>query len=167
MGYELKMRVGWLGSPSRELKHETKLVLDEDKTRAWFPAVKKGKDEFVYTGRTERYFIESAKLDLCKIYDSETYKLAMLAKIKNPAKCKTVYVWSGDYEKNESEDCYGEGFRPVSLAAAIKALEADVKVLDFAGGTEPYHRFVWALDLLKAMHKRPGGFKHVVLFYGH
>lgn len=158
MGYELKMKVGWLGMTSPEMKRREEPVLEKGETEAWYPHVKDAKDNYVPTGRMERYFLQSAMIDLGKIYDSEIYKLAMKAKVKENAKPRTVISYMGGYGPYKCEDGYGDMFRPLSLDACIRALEKDVLVSD-------YHRFEWALALLKSMRETSGC--NVVLFEGH
>ena len=166
MGYELEMKVGWLGGPSVEHKRKERLELEEDGKSAWFPYVKDADDDFVPSGRMERHFFEVANVDLCKIYDSETSKVATASFRKKAPQVVIKWFRGND---DEETDSYGDYPTPVPLSKVIKALKKDCKNLEYSDSTLPYRRFEWALALLEAIDKRDESKnkEFVVLFYGH
>jgi hypothetical protein len=162
VSYELKMKVGWLGHSDPEHKREERLKVEEDGKSAWFPLVKDAHGDFIPTGRTEQHFIEVASVDLCKIYDTATYEVAVKSLIdgKKTANVKNVIKWFSGKEEL-SEDCYGAMPTAVPLKKVIAALRKDVQADD-------YRRFKWALALLESIEAtQEGNREMVVLFYGY
>ena len=165
MGYELKMKVGWLGG--REVEHARQDKPELDGNSVWFPYIKDAKGDYVPTGRTQQYFFEVASVDLCKIYDTATAKVASDAFLSKQERenAKNVVKWFDGPNTDTCEDSYGDIPTPIALGKVITALKKDVKVLI---DDKPYRRFVWALALLEAVASTNEGKREfVVLFEAH
>ena len=151
MGYELKINIGTLG------KVQKKALIDIDGNY-----VKNEEDRFIYTDNNECWFYVFATVDLCKIYDSATYALAMKYQKSRKLIGEGNDVEYYYYDNNSSaiiEDACGSKWNPVPLKDVVKALRKDVK-------TDEYRRFKWAYELCKSMLKTDGEEKFV-MFYGH
>ncbi len=144
MGYELKLKIGHLMVARPEYKRQEKYVLDGD--YAYRPMLKDDNGKFIPSGRTESTFLQVAMLNLCKIYDSNTYALAMKSKVKTKEP-KHVIKWFVDANNETDTDNYGDRFKTISLNLVIAALEKDVKQFP------EYRRFHWALGLCKAIQE--------------
>ena len=146
MGYEIKLVVGKSGFSSEESAREDVAELDGD--TAWFPYKKDAKGNLIKTGRTEIYFSVYGMIDLCKPgSNSELLKLDA-KNHESGIVCWSLYL--GD--KEVKEDSYGDIFKPVPIAAVIKALEKDLEVSkDEYSDDNGYRRFRWALGFLNAM----------------
>lgn len=166
MGYELKMKVGWLAHPSVE--HKCKTVLEREGDVLGYPYEKDAKDNYIPTGRSEQIFFEVASVDLRKIYDTETYLVATKAFLSQEGrkKVKNVVKWFVDDTVTCQDSC-GDMPTPVPIKKVLMALRKDVEISE-ARDDVPYSRFVWALALLEAVNKTQSDErKLVVLFEGH
>ena len=167
MGYDVRFRlVRPYDKPRPEYKRSTVPVIEGEGENAYvYHEILKGKDDkFLTTNRKEVMLDVAAMLDLCCIGSGPLS--ALVQRSKNKEANKLVYrYYASNGNSTHSEDGYGDHFKPVSLNLVIKALEAECKVLDYAQGTKPYHRFVWALGLLNAFKDR--GEDYMVLFEGH
>lgn len=159
MGYEVKLIIGHFPKPSVEYAREKELKRDGDSL--WYP-YKKLNGEFVPSGRMESTMIEAGRLDLCKCAYGPFGELVnaneRAAKEADP---NIVYKWWRDGNTEEETDCYGARKLPIPLKNVIKALDETVKQGD------EYHRFKWALALLKSMQRHKGGWELQVILYGH
>lgn len=144
MGYELKMKIGWISSTS---SIENKNVKNR---------------------REYRNFFTIAEVDLSKIYYTATSKIAqdsIVPKEERNTK-KLIYKWFDGQDENK-EDYYGDMFTPVPLSKVIAALREDCEFLDYGDGRLPYQRFVWALSLCESVLSTDTENKFVVMFFGH
>ena len=160
MGYEVRLRIGWLGHPSREVKRSTEYKVEESGETAyvWYPSEKKANGDLIFTERMERHFFTVAMVDLCKIGSGPLSRLLSQNTIRNKNP-KTVIKWFNGPESDCEKDAYGDRFKPVRLNAVIKALKEELK-------GEPYNRFAYALALCEAV-EADNTRNCIVLFEGH
>lgn len=152
MGYEIKLKIGAFTRPDKEWKEGSPILEDG---QVGYPLLQDKKGNFIATGRTELSLMQAVEIDLCCVGSGALMKLIEKSKVKK--KSKKVYKW-WEGNRKEEEDLYGSSFKPVSINAVLKAIEADnVK--------EQYRRFDWAVALLKSM--KISGKEMQVIFYGH
>lgn len=164
MGYENRMRVVKLYRPDDEIKTgKPQLEGEGNNAYAYRPYKKDGKGNFIKTGRKEIICPVIAMLDLCNVGSGPLSVL--IGKSENKDKNTAYKYFASDGNNTIEEDSYGTRFKPVSIASVVEALEKECKVLDYCNGTKPYHRFVWALALLKSFEDR--GEDCMVLFEGY
>jgi len=157
MGFEIKLIIGESGLlKSPEIKQSKRAKIDGD--YVYFPFLKDKNGKFIETGRIEHTFLNIAEIDLCKpgagavnnLYEKYSYK----------GENKDVHKWFRDPNTKIEEDCYGKKKIPVPIPEVIEALEEDNKTFG------EYHRFTWAIALLKAIEKsRPNGYSVIMFGY--
>jgi len=169
VGYENRMRLvrPFHDKPMDELKRSDTPVIEGEGENAYvyYPVLTKpNSKKFLTTDRKEVLLEVAAMLDLCNVGGGPLSELINRSKNKDTKNLIYTY-YASNGNTTHSEDSYGASFKPVSISLVIKALEKECKVLDYAGGTKPYHRFVWALALLKGFTDR--GEDWMVLFEGY
>jgi hypothetical protein len=151
MGYETKLIIGRSCQSTKEVSRG-ELVLEDGE--AYRPYLKDDKENYIYTGREEIYFMVYATIDLCKCgSDSAISKIDWTNKEKD-----TVFWYFYDGKDQINEDCYGDCPKPLPLSVVLEALRIDSKEGD-------YRRFKWAVSLLESMENDSENIQ--VLFYGH
>jgi len=160
MGYEIRMRIGWLGSKQREIKRSPVYKVEEsgEKAYVWYPSEKKENGDLIFTKRMERHMFLVAMVDLCKIGTGPLSDLVRKSVVKDK-NLRSVIKWFDGPNSDCDKDAYGDSFKPVSLSAVIKALKEELK-------GEPYNRFSYALALCEAV-KADNTRNCIVLFEGH
>ena len=113
-----------------------------------------------YPQDKEAHFLREASVNLCKTgYDGEICKLSQE---KRPEGQSLLYWYEGkEDEVKMTEDCYGKEFKLFEVSEIVKALEKDNEEED------GYHRFKWALSLLKSMRDNKSMFNMKVILFGH
>ncbi len=152
MGYEVKIMIGEVGSPTDKLLREQKPKVEAN-GEVWHPYAKDADDNYVKTGKLETYFMIAVEIDMCKIGGSHLFK----ALNKNTSDINEYYWYGYDGNTRISEDRYGDKPEVTSILECITALKKDIKE------SEHYRRFDWALALLESMKDSD----MQVLWFGH
>lgn len=163
MGYEVRLRIGWLGYKDREIKRSPIYKVEESGETAyvWYPSEKKANGDLIFTKRMERHFFMVAMVDLCRIGTGPLEMLLSECKVRNKNP-RSVIKWHDSSNSSTDKDAYGDRFKPVSLSKVIKALNEELK-------GEPYNRFAYALALCEAVKadNTDNTRNCIVLFEGH